>query len=467
MNVAWLRASLYPGLRRLERWQRFQHQGLTPLGRFVLGLGFAAAIFGIDPRLNQLYQLFTLALSLLLFAGLAAVVDGRWRRGQVSASRELPRTASVGTPLDYRVRLHCRGRRTWRAWFLTERLPDPTPTRAQFRDSRQGADAGDAWFDRLMGYPRWRRLLAANRAVRVGEPQAVDHLSVNQLTQVRLRLTPLRRGYLRLPGLWLTRPDPLGLVQVRVRVPREQSLLVLPRRYPAPRLSLPGRRQYQPGGWTLAGAVGDSQEFIGLREYRPGDSPRLIHWPSWARSGSPQVKEFQDEFFTRHALVLDTFAASVSLNAGDARDASDATFEAAVSVAASLCDRIGDEDSLLDLLFVGAETYCFTGGRGLGGVGQFLEILACAQPAAAGSVAQLEQALRGRIGQLSALVLVLLAFDAPRRKLVRTLARAGLPLRILVISTRDAPALNAGWSGPPAQPIHPERIGEGLAQVVE
>ncbi|EIC20599.1 DUF58 domain-containing protein [Thiorhodovibrio frisius] len=455
MSGSLLRAALYPGLRRLESWQRYQRDGLTPLGRLVLAMGFAAAIFGFDTRLNQLYQLFTLALSLLLFSGLAALVDS-WRlRGRVIASRELPRTACLGMALEYRVRLQVLGGRGARGLFLAERLPDPTPTRAQFRDPREGGDLSDGWFDRIMGYPRWQRLRRHNRVASPGEPIAISPLMDGADTHVRLRLVPQRRGYLRLRGLWLTRPDPLGLVRTRVSIPCEQSLLVLPMRYPAPQLRLPGRRQYQPGGWTLASAVGDSQEFIGLREYRPGDSPRMIHWPSWARSGSPQVKEYQDEFFTRHALVLDTFSAS----------ALDADFEAAVSVAASLCDRIGDADSLLDLLFVGAETYCVTGGRGLGGTGQFLEVLACAQASPHGSVAQLEQALLRRMGQLSALVLVLLGFDQARRNLVSALQASGLPLRVLAISTQPAEALNAGWTGPQVQPIHRGRIAEDLARI--
>ena len=43
-----------------------------------------------------------------------------------------------------------------------------------------------------------------------------------------------------------------------------------------------------------------------LRDYRPGDPLQRVHWKSFARTGRPVVKEYQDEFFERHALVLDT-----------------------------------------------------------------------------------------------------------------------------------------------------------------
>ena len=450
-----LRAMLYPGLRQLERWQRFTHERLTPLGRFVLALGFGAGVFGIDTRLNQLHQLFALAMAMLLVAGLSAWVGG-WRlRRCFSANRVLPRTACVDQPLDYRVQLHSHHPRRQFGLSVSERLPDPRPTRAQFLDPRQGADRHDSRSDRLLGYPRWRRLLARNRWAERTEPTPLESLSAQGVLEARLRLVPKRRGYLRLSELWLIRPDPLGLFQTRVRIHCAQSLLVLPKRYPTPVLSLPGRRRYQPGGWRLAAAVGESPEFIGLREYRAGDSPRLIHWPSWARTGEPQVKEYQDEYFTRHALVLDTFVTPSEAE----------RFEAAVSVAASLCDRIGDGDSLLDLLFVGAKVHGLTGGRGLAGTGQFLEILACAQPCVTQPFARLQEALLGRGGRLSAVVCVLLDFDPPRRALATALQRAGLPTRLLVVSEQEPEAITLGWTGVSVHRIHPDRIAEDLARL--
>ena len=65
--------------------------------------------------------------------------------------------------------------------------------------------------------------------------------------------------------------------------------------------------RYQEGGVALAANIGRSEEFVSLREYRHGDPVRHIHWRSWAKTGKPIVKEFEDEFFVRHALVLDTF----------------------------------------------------------------------------------------------------------------------------------------------------------------
>src|SRR5258706_610977 len=112
------------------------------------------------------------------------------------------------------------------------------------------------------------------------------------------------------------------------------------------------------------------EEFVSLRDYRSGDPMRRIHWKSYARVGRPVVKEYLDEFFVRHALVLDTFTTHLG----------DPVFEEAVSVAASIAISMQTQESLLDLMFVGPEAYCFTAGRGLAHTEQLLEGLACGGP---------------------------------------------------------------------------------------
>ena len=167
--------------------------------------------------------------------------------------------------------------------------------------------------------------------------------------EVQLNLTPLRRGVLFFRGASIARPDPFGLYRAFTKMPSPGKILILPRRYPLPPLALPGTLKYQEGGVALAANVGQSEEFVSLRDYRRGDPLRHIHWRSWARTGKPIVKEFEDEFFVRHALVLDTFGDHLNHE----------LFEEAVSVAASFACTLQTQESLLDLLFVGAEAYMF------------------------------------------------------------------------------------------------------------
>jgi uncharacterized protein (DUF58 family) len=46
-------------------------------------------------------------------------------------------------------------------------------------------------------------------------------------------------------------------------------------------------------------------EYLGIREYRPGDSMRHVHWPSTARIGALMVRELEQEQTRRLAIVVD------------------------------------------------------------------------------------------------------------------------------------------------------------------
>jgi uncharacterized protein (DUF58 family) len=226
------------------------------------------------------------------------------------------------------------------------------------------------------------------------------------------------------------RPDAIGLFNGQRTLARVDNLLVLPRRYRVTPIDLPRGRRYQPGGVSLASRVGDSEEFFSLREYRPGDPRRHIHWRSWARYGKPVVKEFTDEFFVRHALVLDTFATPTQ----------SLVFEEAVSVAASLVVATQLEDALLDLLFVGADAHRFTAGRGLATSDQLLEVLACAEPCFDKPFTALEQTVIEHATEISGCICVLLAWDRDRRRLVERLRANRVEVRVLILADADTPA---------------------------
>jgi hypothetical protein len=199
----------------------------------------------------------------------------------------------------------------------------------------------------------------------------------------------------------------------------------------------------------MALSIGESEEFVSLREYRPGDPLRRIHWKSFAKAGKPLVKEFQDEFFVRHALVLDTFGAPQL----------DASFEEAVSVAASLAYTIQDHDSLLDLMFIGPQAYCFTSGRGLARIEQILEILATVQMCQDKGVDALGTLVLRHLNQMSGCLCVFLSWDEPRQKVVRLLKSHGVPLRVFVI-TQDERPLEPGTMADDTDNFHTLPIGK-------
>jgi uncharacterized protein (DUF58 family) len=448
-----VRRALFRSFRLLWAAEAWGRARFTPAGRLVLaGLG-ASAIVGVDTNRTVAYQVFALLAALLALALGSALLF----RGRFAVRRALPRLASAGQPFSYRLTVENLTGRPQVGLVVREALADPRPAFREFLRAREPGEERRNWFDRAVGYPRWAWLVEARRLADPADV-ALPPLRPREAVDVQATLTPRRRGILRLTGVSVARPDPLGLFKAALTLPAPASVLVLPRCYPVPPLSLPGRRRYQRGGVALAASVGDSEEFAALREYRPGDPLRRVHWKSWARLGKPIVKEFQDEFFVRHALVLDTFTPEV----GSRR------FEEAVSVAASFAVAIPTQESLLDLLFVGPEAYALTAGRGVAHAERMLEILAGVQPCGDRPFALLRGLVLDRCGALSGAICVLLGWDEERRALVEALQARGVPALALVVTDGGGlPAAAGPAAGPDAdgapRVLEVGRIAEGLA----
>lgn len=439
---------LYRNFRLLHRLSQWLRDRLTPGGSLIFGGIVAAGIFGIDTQQTLAFQILALTASLMLVAMLGSLTF----RTRFRLQRRLPACATAGLPLRYRVRVENPGPRPQQDLLLIDELEAVFPDYAEFRNSRDPQDARRNWVDRLIGYPRLITLIRHRRGGSIPVRQVPD-IPPYDRTDLDMEFTPVRRGYLRFAGLRLARPDPLGLFRGMRGFAARESLLVLPRTYRIPRLQLAGGRQYQQGGVTLVSHIGDSQEFLSLRDYQPGDPLRAIHWRSYARRGKPIVKEFQDEYFVRQGLVLDTFL----------DDGPDEAFEEAVSVTASFQLALEQQDNLTDLILVEDVARRLTSGRGLDSTGHMLEILACVRPCRDRPFAELGDLLLQHRRDLSALILVLLRWDTRRRELVRRLEAAGIPAAVFVIDAADADAVPepAGGAG---QPWHFVTLTAGRVQ---
>ena len=366
--------------------RRFTPAGLCVVGGFVI-----AGAVGADIENTVIYQSFSLLLALLLLA----LASSFFFRAKFSATRSLPRIGTAGQPLRYRVQVKNLTPKTQTGLTLIEELADPRPAFPEWL-AFQVAEGRRIRPFRVTQYRRKNpfRLATLKNA-------EVPPLPANGAGEMPVEILPLRRGILRFTGLTLARTDPLGIFRSFSKVAAPQAVLILPRRYPLPPIALPGALRYQEGGVALAANVGRSEEFVALREYRHGDPMRHIHWRSWAKAGKPIVKEFEDEFFVRHALVLDTFD----------DEPNSELLEEAVSVAASFACTVLTQESLLDLLFVGNQSYCFTAGRGLAHADQMLEILASVKNCGDKKFETLEQLVLNHVAAVSGCICVLQRWD--------------------------------------------------------
>jgi uncharacterized protein (DUF58 family) len=418
----------------------------TRTGLVVIGAIGVAAVLGFDPESSVGYQGFTLLLALVF----VAVLGGFRFKAAFAAERLLPRFGTVGQPFTYRVLVRNLTRKHQAGLTLLENLADPRPSFQEWK----ALQVDDQKYTRPFRISQRRRGNPFRLATL--KEGLVPPLPPDQRAEVAVELTPLRRGIVHFSAVTVARTDPLGLFRALVRVPLAQTVLILPKRYYVPPFALPGAFKYQQGGVALASNVGQSDEFVSLREYRHGDPIRHIHWRSWAKTGKPIVMEFEDEFFVRHALVLDTFTHRPHTEA----------FEEAVSVAASFACTLLTQESLLDLLFVGPQAYCFTAGRGLAHADQMLEILASVRPCAGQPFGTLEHLVLNHASAVSGCICVLLAWDEERRRLVEKLKALRVPVLVLVIrQPGETEPLETGPMRDEPERLHALEIGRIEAQL--
>ncbi|MEM9745569.1 MAG: DUF58 domain-containing protein [Actinomycetota bacterium] len=138
-----------------------------------------------------------------------------------------------------------------------------------------------------------------------------------------------RRGVFPLGPLDIERVDPLNLAVGRWRDERDEqepiSVTVHPKVYDL--VGPQGSMRIVENESVLRRAASDPLSgFVSMREYVPGDDPRLIHWPTTARAGILMVREHVEVRRPEFTVVLDTSPDAVSED----------DFEEAVDVAATI-----------------------------------------------------------------------------------------------------------------------------------
>jgi uncharacterized protein (DUF58 family) len=440
--------------RRLFKVRAHFSRRFTPAGYFFLVLLVLAAIFGADTTLAMVFQVFTFVAFLLL---IAFVLSLRMR-ASFDVQRKLPRFVTADRPFNYDVTIKNPLNRHSGDLYIIDEFERSRLTYQEFFRETTAERSRKMPLAHKLGPSLWSTLFARKHGAQK-EPALHADLQPNESKDLRLEMLPVRRGRIRLAGITVARSDPLGLCYARKFMRLPQSILVLPRRYALPAVHLSGGRKHHSGGIALTTSVGESEEFVSLREYRPGDSLRKFHWKSWAKTGKPIVKEYQEEYFVRHVLILDTFSGETHSEA----------FEEAVSLAASFACTLQTQESLLDLIFVGLEVYCFRSGRGLGQTDRILEVLADVQPCDDKPFEAIFPTVISRAEFCSGSICIFVTWDEQRQKLVQLLRHLEIPVFVLVILEPDDSTIpDPGPMSDISENFHVLRAGEiemGLAQI--
>jgi uncharacterized protein (DUF58 family) len=139
------------------------------------------------------------------------------------------------------------------------------------------------------------------------------------------------------------------------------------------------------------------------------------------------VRQYQEEYFTRVGVVVDT----------DARAQAPEALEAALSLAAGIIARLCNGEALVDVLVAGQHAERLSLGRHLASLERALDVLAIVQPAPGFEGGCLLGQLQPHLGRLSSVVLVALGWDQARAAFVQAIEAQGVA--VVVIVAGDAP----------------------------
>ena len=383
--MIWERSLVYRYFRFLWAYR------FTTGGKWLLAGVLLSGTIGSASVEIPIYQLFC-ALLVILFVDRTA---NFLLRPRIDIAGRLPEKATAGEPIAAQYTLTNRGR--WPAY-----------------------DVGLRFF-RL---PRTFESL---------DPEtSLGHLAPGDSLSTTVRLNPIRRGMHTLRPPWAYSSFPFNFMRdgrSRAGDSEESSVLVLPHFHPIANLDIPVGSRYQPGGIALTSNVGESPEYIGSREYVPGDPARQIDHRTWARLGKPAVREYQEEYYCRVALVLDTFIPRGRKPGPEGFP----ELEAAISLSASMADALSRGEYLIDLFAAGPELYVFRAGRHTAHFENILEIVACVDACRDNPFGKVAPALADELGNISTVIGVFLDWDHTRRELARTAVEMGCSVKILVV----------------------------------
>lgn len=200
---------------------------------------------------------------------------------------------------------------------------------------------------------------------------AVGYLSRGSSLQYTYRVTPIIRGDYTLESVFAKGGDPFGLFQRYIRLNAPGRLLVLPR--PQPVYSqLPTSVSIIPfEEMSTVNLSGNSSEFMGVREYQNGDSPKRIHWLASAKRGQLITRLYERNVAGSLSIVL------LNNSQNDRRNPqAEHPIEYQIKLAANLAQAAVDQQYIMQLATVSPIEETITRGTGQGVLQEWLHVLA-------------------------------------------------------------------------------------------
>ncbi len=403
---------------------RFIRRRITRIGFGLTGVFIIAIAMTAGKPVTSLFQI-------LAIIGLTLIFSLVWilfRSAKIEVNRTLPAFGSVGLPVRYQVSIKNVGKKHLSDAWLMENTPDPRPTFAVFASAREPGENKRNAFDRVFRFYRWMWLIEQLETLDDSTAKQPINLAPGESQTLSMEWTPKRRGIVTLEEMRVLLPDPFGLFQrCRKIAAPEAKMVVYPERLPLDQPNLAGTNSETSGLERSASRNGSSEEFTSLRDYFPGDPVRHIHWKSWARTGRPIVKEYEDSRQSRMSLFIDTFPNQAE---------NPEVFENTLKIAAGFVVSETQPDTLLDSIITAQESFETIAENQDKRIEQCMTFLAGLYPGDTGNehsvLANIINRKHSRI-RTKSIICLFSHWDTTRANLAKELLKTGITLRLIGI----------------------------------
>lgn len=179
--------------------------------------------------------------------------------------------------------------------------------------------------------------------------------------------------------------------------------------------------------------MGSGMEFASCREFRFGDNPKHIHWPSWARTMTPVVREMCDEGKPAVSVFFDNCYPVTILNKyADIQK----EFEASISLLAGISLYLKNKNFCIRNFFIGEELTVFPGHNASEIHEKIMDM--CCDIEDERTLVEYE-ASSHMLDQLSSgkgLLIILQNWDSSRQSMIHRLSESGIPVKAVLLGNK-------------------------------
>lgn len=328
---------------KMSRRNRNLRLSVTPFGLLTSAVCLLSGLAGVNVFSSDLYKLFSLSFALLLIAYFSRDRKGKALK-DISVSIFLEGRYDSGSGRKYTVRVQNKGKKEINGVEIIPVVGKNLPSADEFISIPEPDEKKRNIWDRNIYYFRWAwHLFRLHRAefssVNTGKVRAGE----SEFFEGKFRA--VKRGTAELEGLYLVQKGIFGLFSCFRFIELHERFYI----HPAPAELAPDIiKRIESGFSKRSGARSNTfkkfkaGDFVGLRDYVPGDPPRNIHWKTWAKRDKPAVVEKGTETVREISFLL------INLSADDRNDL---LFEDCVSYLYSMIRKFEADDYEVSLHF--------------------------------------------------------------------------------------------------------------------